>query len=100
MKRVKGMENRHYVSYDTSTGNRLRQEELQRLAQKIINSCEIEEVHHQGYGTSIDCKDGEDFRHVENGSLCMSFKTKFGIKYYIHMSGCEVNEIIEDWVCE
>ena len=83
----------HYNTFN----NHNTQEELQKLARDIFQYGAIKEVHHHGYSTNRDCENGE-MRHVRDGSLCYEVEGMEGTttRFFIHMRGCRVTEIIEE----
>lgn len=75
----------------------LRQEELQKLAQKIFENGTITNVYHQSYGTNDPATThGEDWATVQDGGVAYTVEREgFPATYVVHMAGYEVSEIIE-----
>lgn len=92
----------HYEHESWGTHNKMKQEELQSMAKKIVSSCKFTSEVHHGYATnnSKQCKKGEDFASILNGSMALTYESEvFPIKYVIHLDcGC-VTEIIEMLDC-
>lgn len=77
--------------------NGQRTEELKRLAKKIFASGTITGVIHHSYGTNDPAvTHGDEWATVLNGSVCYTVECEgMPVKYYIHMTGFEILEIIE-----
>ena len=88
----------YYQQSSWGTHNKMKQEELQKMAQKISKSCKITEIYHHSYATNNpeQCKKGEDFAHIENGSMAIRYESDIlPITYTIHFDCGFVTEIIE-----
>lgn len=92
----------HYEQASWGTHNKMKQEELQTMAKKIVNSCKFTSEVHHGYGTNDpeQCKKGEDFASILNGSMALTYESEvFPVKYVIHFDCGMVTEIIEMLDC-
>ena len=88
----------HYEQASWGTHNKMKQEELQRMARDIAQSCKMVEVYHHSYGTNNpeQCKKGEDFANIKNGSMAIEYESDvLPIKYSVHFDCGFVTEIIE-----
>lgn len=83
--------------YNTWT-KRNTQEELQKLAENIFQHGTITEVVHHGYSTNRNTGAGGEMEHILDGGLCYLLEGLKGTntRYWIHMRGCRVTEIIEE----
>ena len=91
-----GVEVTHYQSCKWAK-NGLRPDELKQLAQKIFAGGTITETFHQTTGTNDPAvTHGEEWATILNGGVCYTVECEgLPIKYWIHMTGFEVSEIIE-----
>lgn len=88
----------HYEQASWGTHNKMKQEELQTMAKKIVNSCKFTSEVHHGYGTNDpeQCKKDEDFASILNGSMALTYESEIlPVKYVIHFDCGMVTEIIE-----
>lgn len=87
----------HYENCAWSKGG-LKQEELNDLAKEIFTGGKVIEVHHNGYSTNnpLQTKGSEEMVSVADGRVCYVVECDgFPVKFWIHMRGFNVTEIIE-----
>lgn len=88
----------HYQQASWGTHNKLTQEELQTMAKKIAASCKLTDVTHHSYGTNNkeQCRNGEDFAQIMNGSMALRYESEcLPLRYSVHINCGIVTEIIE-----
>lgn len=75
----------------------LEQRELRWIAEKIFANGKITNVSHSSYKINKYTTPDEEWTYVLNGHVCYTIKNEsFPVTYYIHMTGLEISEIIEN----
>jgi hypothetical protein len=88
----------HYQQASWGTHNKMKQDELQEMAKKIATCCKLTDVTHHTYGTNNkeQCKNGEEFAHIMNGSMALRYESEhLPLRYSVHVNCGIVTEIIE-----
>ena len=82
------------TTYATHPGSqRLEQYQLQKLAKDVLDHGKIISIEYHEFSTNMY---GQEMQSFRTGSKCITVEG-FGFKYYVHLNGLRVSEIIETY---